>query len=382
MKKLSIDIIDRLTDSTISDDTLIINLHKYLDDVTTAELWNSYSEYFRKNEITTIIIEAKNVEFCNGLGIAFLYNLKRNANIFNKAFEIKNLRKEYFALLSNFENLTIHTPQESINIKTDVSVENIGKIVEDKIKSTEKTIEFIGEATSGFIKFLKNPIKNIRWSEVLHIMEKSGVDAIFLSALIGFLFGLIMSFQSAIPMQRFGAEIFVANLVSLSLFRELGPLMTAIILAGRTGSSFAAEIGTMKVNEELDALTTMGLNPISYLVLPRLLAIMIVSPLLTIILNFFGLIGSCIVLLSFGYPVVTFISQATKSVKLFDLGGGLFKSIIFGLLIAGIGCISGIQTKEGAQAVGESTTKAVVNGIILISITDGIFSVLYYILGI
>ena len=148
MKKLSIDINDRLTDSIISGDTLLINLHKYLDDTTTAELWNSYSEYFHKIEIRTIIIEAKNVEFCNGLGIAFLYNLKRNAIIFNKAFEIKNLKKEYFALLSNFENLTIHTPQEVINIKSDLSVENIGKIVEDKINGTEKTIEFIGEAYS------------------------------------------------------------------------------------------------------------------------------------------------------------------------------------------------------------------------------------------
>ncbi len=382
MKKNSTEINERLTDTTISGDTLFITLHKYLDEVSTSQLWNSYSEYFHRNDILKIIIEAKNVEFCNGIGIALLYNLKRNSKMFHKFFEIRNLKTEYSALLSNFENLTIHTPQEIINTRSAISVENLGKIVEDKINNAEKTIEFIGESTVGFLKFFKNPLKNIRWSEVLHIMEKSGVDAIFLSALIGFLFGLIMSFQSSIPMQRFGAEIFVANLVSLSLFRELGPLMTAIILAGRTGSSFAAEIGTMKVNEELDALTTMGLNPIPYLVLPRLLAIMIVSPLLTLILNFFGLIGSCIVLLSFGYPVVTFINQATRSVRLFDLGGGLFKSIIFGLLIAGIGCISGIQTKEGAQAVGESTTKAVVNGIIIISITDGIFSVIYYILGI
>jgi phospholipid/cholesterol/gamma-HCH transport system permease protein len=214
------------------------------------------------------------------------------------------------------------------------------------------------------------------------VIEKAGVDAFFLICLIGFLFGLIMSFQSAVPMERFGAEVFVANLVSLSLFRELGPLLTAIILAGRSGSAFAAEIGTMKVNEELDALTTMGLNPIYYLVLPRIIAGLIISPLLSIFMIFFGLLGSSIVIMSFGYPLVTFINQATSSVKYTDVLSGFLKSFTFGFIVSAIGCISGMQTKEGASAVGASTTNAVVSGIIAISITDGLFSILFYILGI
>ena len=363
------------------DSSFTIVLDKKIDDITTAKLWSKFKYIFENNKIQSILIDASQVEICTNAGIVLLYHYKENAILHGKSFEIINLDPKFSHLLSNFENMNLHLPSKQT--PEDMGrVEVIGKTISENLEQIEKTIEFTGEVSISFLKFIKNPLKNIRWTEVLLSVEKSGADALFLVALIGFLFGLIMSFQSAIPMQRFGAEIFVANLVSLSLFRELGPLLTSIILAARSGSAFAAEIGTMKVSEELDALYTMGLNPIPYLVLPRLIAIMIVSPILTIFLNFFGLIGSSIVLISFGYPVVTFINQASRSVKMTDLIGGLFKSIIFGLLVAAIGCLSGIQTKEGASAVGESTTKSVVNGIVIISITDGIFALIYYILGI
>jgi len=191
-----------------------------------------------------------------------------------------------------------------------------------------------------------------------------------------------MSFQSAIPMQRFGAEIFVANLVSMSLFRELGPLMTAVIIAGRTASSFAAEIGTMKVSEEIDAIKTMGLSPLEFLVIPRLIAAIIISPMLTTFFNLAGLIGSAVVMMSFQYPFITFVNQVLSAVKNLDMLGGLFKATVFGSVIAAIGCYHGLNTSTGASSVGEATTRSVVNGIISIAILDGIFSVLFYYLGI
>jgi phospholipid/cholesterol/gamma-HCH transport system permease protein len=213
-------------------------------------------------------------------------------------------------------------------------------------------------------------------------MEKAGVDALPIVALISFLVGLIMAFQAAIPMRYFGAEIYVANLIGLSVLRELGPLMTAIILAGRSGSAFAAELGTMKINEEIDALTTMGLDPVPFLVVPRVLAALFITPLLTLFANLFGLAGGSVVLLSLGYPMVAYVRQVQMAVSWVDLSGGLFKSLVFGLIVAAIGCLHGLRTEFGPSAVGNAATRAVVSAIILIVISDGIFSVLFYYLGI
>jgi phospholipid/cholesterol/gamma-HCH transport system permease protein len=193
--------------------------------------------------------------------------------------------------------------------------------------------------------------------------------------------GLIMAFQAAIPLRQFGADIFVANLVALAMLRELGPLMTAIILAGRSGSAFAAELGTMKVREEIDALITMGLDPVQFLVVPRVIAAVLMTPLLTVFSNLLGLLGGSVVVLSLGFPLITFFNQVQSAATYGDFTGGLVKSFVFGVLVAAIGCLRGLQTQPSATAVGESTTRAVVSGIILIVITDGIFSVVYYYLG-
>jgi len=159
-------------------------------------------------------------------------------------------------------------------------------------------------------------------------------------------------------------------------------LITAIIVAGRSGSAFAAEIGTMKVNDEVNALITMGLNPVSYLAVPKVLAGILVMPLLTILTNLAGLIGAALVVLSLGYPLITIINRVINAVGLDDLLTGLGKTLVFGLLIAGIGCLRGLQTKAGAQSVGVSTTSAVVSGIIMIIVADGVFGVIFYYLGI
>jgi len=213
-------------------------------------------------------------------------------------------------------------------------------------------------------------------------MEAAGVNAVPIILLLGFLIGLILAFQMAGPMAQYGAGIFVMDLVAITVIRELGPLITAIIVAGRSGSAFAAEIGTMKVNDEVNALITMGLNPVSYLAVPKVLAGILVMPLLTILTNLAGIIGAALVVLSMGYPLVTIINRVVNSVGLDDLATGLGKTLVFGLLIAGIGCLRGLQTKAGAQSVGVSTTSAVVSGIILIIVADGVFGVIFYYLGI
>ncbi|MCP4994541.1 MAG: ABC transporter permease, partial [Gammaproteobacteria bacterium] len=168
--------------------------------------------------------------------------------------------------------------------------------------------------------------RRIRWKEAFLIAETGGVNALPIIALISFLIGLIMAFQAAIPMRQFGAEIFVADLIALSTLRELGPLMTAIVMAGRTSSAFAAELGTMKVNEEIDAMSTMGLDPVRFLVVTRVIAILIMMPLLTIFANLLGIMGGSVVLLSLGYPLVTYVDRIIISASYVDLLGGLFKS--------------------------------------------------------
>jgi phospholipid/cholesterol/gamma-HCH transport system permease protein len=189
---------------------------------------------------------------------------------------------------------------------------------------------------------------------------------------------VILAFESAIPMRQFGAEIFVADLLGLSVLRELGPLMAAILLAGRSGAAFAAEIGTMKVNEEVDALTTLGLDPVRFLVVTRVLATLVTMPLLAIFADLIALFGGALALLTFGISLSTYVTEMTTIVRPMDFGIGIAKACVFGVLISGIGCLRGLQTRTGASAVGVSTMRAVVSGIVLIVVADGLFAVLLY----
>lgn len=260
-------------------------------------------------------------------------------------------------------------------------VETRGKNFAVRMENTTTFIAHVGKITRALVYAFFHP-SSIRWKDALLTAERAGVNALPIVALISFIVGLVMAFQSAMPMKMFGAEIYVANLIGIAMVRELGPLMTAIILAGRSGSAFAAEIGTMKINEEIDALATMGIDPVRFLMVPRILAAVFITPLLTIFANFVGIMGGSIVLLSMGYPAVTYYSQVVSFVTWGDFMGGLIKCFVFGILIAASGCIRGIETKSGPGAVGTSTTSAVVTGITLIAVFDGIFSVLYYCLGV
>jgi phospholipid/cholesterol/gamma-HCH transport system permease protein len=216
----------------------------------------------------------------------------------------------------------------------------------------------------------------------MRVAEASGARALPIIGMLGFLVGLIMAFQGAVLMAQFGAEIYIADFVGKSVARELGPLITAIIVAGRTGSAFAAEIGTMKVNEEIDAFTTMGLDPVRFLVIPRVLAATWMTPLLAVLTNIFALAGGAIVMKGLGFPLITYVNRVLAAVTVMDYTGGLIKAFIFGLLISGAGCLCGLRTGAGASAVGNSATRAVVSSIIMIVIADGIFAVLFYFLGI
>ena len=231
------------------------------------------------------------------------------------------------------------------------------------------------------LRALRHP-REIRFRDAVAVADAAGLGATPIMVGVGFLLGLILAFQGAIPMQRFAAEIFVADLIGLSMLRELGPLMASVLLTARSGSAFAAEIGTMKVNEEIDALSTMGIEPVRFLVIPRVLAAVAVVPALATLTSLAGLVGGGVVYLSLGFPAVTYMNRIVDMVSGTDVLGGLVKAMVFGVIVAAIGCLRGLQTGKGAQAVGASTTSSVVSGIVAIAIADGIFAVVFYVLGI
>ncbi|MDD2703751.1 MAG: ABC transporter permease [Acidocella sp.] len=238
-------------------------------------------------------------------------------------------------------------------------------------------LEFFGAMV---LALLALPAKRrfLRGADFARIAERAGLQALPLVIMLGFLIGMILAFQSAVPMRKFGADLYVANLVAISLFRELGPLLVAVILAGRTGSAFAAELGTMQVNEEIAALTTMGIDPETMLVLPRMGAAMLIMPALVVTMDIAGLIGMVAVLMVFGFPLSAISAQITASSGPADFLQGLVKGVIFAAAVALIGCRAGLTAGHGPRAVGEAATSAVVGGIVATVLLDGLFAVLIY----
>jgi phospholipid/cholesterol/gamma-HCH transport system permease protein len=241
---------------------------------------------------------------------------------------------------------------------------------------------YIGEVTVGTARALAHPSR-IRWADMPLLVFNAGVAAVPIVLLIGFLVGLIIGYQGAMQLKKFGAGMYLADLVGISLTRELAPLMTSIIVAGRSGAAYAAEIGTMKVGEEIDALSSMGFNLTSFLVLPRILTIAMVLPMLTVFADLAGLVGGGMTSVGVLDTTITgFVSRLREALSYEHFFVGVGKSVIFGVLIAAIGCFRGLQVSGGAESVGKSTTSAVVTSIFLIILLDAIFAVLLQVLGI
>ena len=236
---------------------------------------------------------------------------------------------------------------------------------------------FLGQGIVSMSGIFRNP-RSANWREIFPTAERSGADAVPIVLLINFLVGLVMAFQSAPQLQRFGANIFVADLIGISMTRELGPLMTAIVVCGRSGAAFAAELGSMKVNEEIDALRTMGFGPMRYLVLPRTAALMLVMPMLTLLADALGILGGlCVGVFSLDLTAISYFIQLQKAVKAWDLYSGMIKAMAFGLAIAMIACQQGLATTGGAEGVGRRTTAAVVSTLFTLIIIDAIFTMFF-----
>ncbi len=237
-------------------------------------------------------------------------------------------------------------------------------------------VSFLGSVLLCLLHVVRHP-SSLRFNDTMVLMQKTGVDAVPIVGLISFLLGLIMAFVSSMQLAQFGASIYVASLVALSMVSELGPIMTAIVVAGRSGSAFAAEIGTMRISDEIDALFAMGISPTLFLVVPRIIATVLVVPLLTLFADLFAIFGGLTISVSMlDLTVGSYINQTINALDIFEFSWGLMKSVVFAALISWIGCLRGFQVRGGASGVGNAATSAVVSGIFLIILFDSIFAVI------
>lgn len=361
-------------------DGLRLVLPEHVDMELTAAVWTPLHARMRDVRPKSLILDAAKVERVDGAGAALMASLQMFVSRTGGVAKVENLSPDFAALVDYCSQSEVDKTREKKTLFVGVA-EKVGLAASLAWNDARGMVTFIGELVSAAVYAFRRP-GTVRWRDFWLTSERAGVNAFFIVALIGFLMGLIMSFQSAIPLRQFGAEIYVANFLGLSMTRELGPLVVAILLAGRTGSAFAAELGVMKVNEELSALTTMGLDPVRFLVLTRVGAATLAGPLLTMFFIVFALVGGAVVMLSLGYPLQMYMKQVVASTKLGDLAGGLFKVVVFCLLAGGIGCLRGLSAGNGADAVGRAATSAVVTAIILIAVMDGIFAVTFYALKI
>ncbi|MEA5113790.1 MAG: MlaE family lipid ABC transporter permease subunit [Geobacteraceae bacterium] len=325
-----------------------------------------------------LTIDLARLIYVDSAGVLALLQLEQDAAKRSIPVSFANMSAEARNILDIIDRSTVFDTSTPI-VKNELTpVEQVGeaslKVADDFTSITT----FLGDLLLALCQAFLHPA-SIRWKDFFFYVKRAGVDGLPIVALLSFLLGLIIAFMSSLQLKQFGANVYVASLVGFGMVRELGPILTAIIFAGRSGSAFAAEIGTMKVNEEVDALVTMGFDPTRFLVLPKVLAAMLAVPILTLYADVFGILGGLLIgVMGFDLTAYSYLQQTVKSIDIFDVVTSLAKSVVFAVLIAGIGCQRGFRVRGGAESVGLYTTSAVVAGLFLIIIADSIFAIILY----
>lgn len=321
-----------------------------------------------------VLLDLRDVTRMDDCGALVVIQLARATSELGSSLDITNTPDHVRDLL---QFLRLDTPPQPGQAKRSPGlITRFGQKTLYVADQAVRQVSFVGEVCLGLASLLRHP-RQLRLGDTVMYMHQVGVDALPIVGLISFLLGLIMAFMSAVQLQQFGANIYVASLVALSMVRELGPIMTAIIVAGRSGSAFAAEIGTMKVSEEVDALITMGFKPTMFLVAPKIIASLLVVPLLALFSNLFAIAGGLLIgVTALNLTPNAYMLQTMKTLTIFDINWGLFKSAIFAALIATVSCFKGFQVRGGAASVGKATTSAVVTGIFLVILVDSVLAVI------
>jgi len=331
-----------------------------------------------KQKLQSVTIDFSEVCYLDSAAALAFVQIEKEAASQNIQCWLTNLNDESKGIFSVIHADALNQqPFKSLQYQDDF-IRQVGQSSLHIARDFVNFVTFIGELLVALLYTIRHP-KTLRGKDVLFYIHRAGVEGLPIVALIGALIGLIIAFMSFLQLKQVGANIYVPALVSFAMVRELGPIMTAILVAGRSGSAFAAEIGTMVVNEEVDALHTMGFDPIRFLAVPKVLATIIVVPILTIYADLFGIIGGMVIgVTSLDLTIKTYITQSIKTIQVFDIVTSLIKAAVFAALIASIGCQRGFQVRSGAQDVGKFTTSAVVAAIFMIVVADSIFAVMLY----
>jgi phospholipid/cholesterol/gamma-HCH transport system permease protein len=262
-------------------------------------------------------------------------------------------------------------------------LERIGRATVHAGQQSYRMLGYLGRVTVETTEAIASPKSNLRVAALFHQVEETGINALPIVGLLAFLIGVVLAYQGADQLKRFGAEIFTINLLGVGVFREIGGLITAIIVAGRSGSAFTAQIGTMRVNEEIDAMQTIGLNTVDVLVLPRVIGLVIALPLLTFFSDIMGLIGGAVMCyFQLGITIPAFMRQLGEAVTVNTMLVGLIKAPVFAFVISLVGCYEGFQVERNAASVGQLTTRSVVESVFLVIVLDAAFSIMFSVLGI
>ena len=322
-----------------------------------------------------LVFDAAAISALDTAGAWLLQRTVRALEQRGRNVRINGLRPEFSALLQLIAARAVTS--EHAAPARDGLLASIGQHTWRGLLGMSGMLAFIGETATALLRSLAQP-RRIRWRAILHNLQTAGVEALPITGLLAFLMGVVIAYQGADQLQRFGANIFIVDLVGLSMLRELSPLLTAIIVAGRSGSAYTAQIGTMKVTEEIDALRTIGVGPQELLVLPKMLALIIALPLLTVYTDVAGVLGGMVMARSkLGVSFEDFIDRFEDAVSLSSYLVGIGKAPVFAAIIALVGCYRGFQVSGSADSVGQQTTLSVVQSIFLIIVADALFSIIF-----
>lgn len=321
-----------------------------------------------------VVIDGSGISMLDTAGAWVLYRTRGGLEASGHAVRVEGLRPEFDSLLGLIGSKDL--PREIVAAPRVPWLVGVGQRSWAVLGGGVGYLAFVGESFVALLRVLREPHR-LRWRAILHNVQTAGVEALPITGLLSFLMGVVIAYQGADQLQRFGANIFIADLVGISMLRELSPLLTAIIIAGRSGSAYTAQIGTMKVTEELDALQTFGLSPIELLVLPRVLALVVALPLLTAYADALGVFGGMLIASNqLNVSFTAFLSRFEEAVALRHMLIGLGKAPFFAVIIALVGCYQGFQIRGGVDDVGRHTTISVVQSIFLVIIFDAICSIL------
>jgi phospholipid/cholesterol/gamma-HCH transport system permease protein len=323
-------------------------------------------------------IDLKGLETLDTAGAWLLHRLERDLERLGWQVELAGLRESHTALLTEIRKVQPRSPPPAPSVNPFLRLlANLGRSTLEVCEEAVRLLSFYGETLLTLGRVLLRP-KRLRLTSLTHHLEETCVNALPIVGLIAFLIGVVMAYQGADQLRRFGAEIFTVDLLGISILREIGILLTAIVVAGRSGSAFTAQIGTMKVNQEVDAIHTLGLDPVEVLVLPLLLALIIALPLLAFFADVLGLFGGGLMCaLTLDISPGQFLSQLGKAVNGSTFLIGLIKAPVFAFLIGMVGCFEGLSVAGSAESVGQMTTRSVVVAIFLVIVFDALFSVLF-----